>query len=159
MHVKSRRLQSFFVVGVKVKTSNRRESSTDTALIPGLWQQYFSENVENQIPHNTGEASIYGVYSNYQGDDDKSYQLIVGREVSSLQDIPRELVGIEIPASDYLVFSGTGQMPELIFTLWESIRQYFADHSEYRRKYSYDFECYDSANTSRLDIYVAIESL
>jgi len=149
---------AFLVVGLKIHTSNTKESNPESALIPGLWQQFFSENIESQIPNKSEDTSILGVYWNYEGDSEKSYCLLVGREVANLQTIPKELVGIEVPESDYLVFSAEGEMPNVIYSLWESIRQYFSENNLHQRKYGYDYECYRADNSSRVDIYVSVKS-
>ena len=128
MNIEENYKAAFKVIGLKIQTNNANESNPDTALIPAMWQQFFSESVDSQIPNKTEESSILGVYWNYDGDREKSYNLLAGREVASLQDIPKELVGIEVPESSYLVFSEEGEMPQVIFSLWNSIRNYFSEN-------------------------------
>ena len=158
MKIEKKHKSAFFVVGIKTETTNTKESDPETALIPGMWQQFFSENIESQILNKTEAGSILGVYWNYDGDTEKSFSMIAGREVSSLSEVPRTLVGIEVPESDYLVFSQEGEMPEVIYTLWESIRAYFYQNLEVKRKYSYDFESYNSDGSSSVNIYISINA-
>lgn len=148
----------FCVAGIKIDTTGIRESNPDSALIPGLWQQYFSENIENQIPNQTERSSILGVYWNYESDSEKSYSLLAGREVSSLSNVPGTLTGLELPDSDYLVFSDEGEMPKIIYSMWHYIWDYFAKSDQYQRQYSYDFECYSNDSDVKVDIYIAIKS-
>lgn len=92
-----------------------------------------------------------------EGDNEKSYSLIAGREVSSLGNISGELVGLEVPKFDYLVFSDEGEMPQIIYSIWNAIWDYFSTNEQHQRKYNYNFECYSADNTSRVDIYIAIK--
>lgn len=158
MQINKLHKKAFYVAGIRTQTTNTNESNPDTAIIPDLWQQFFSENIESQIPNKTEQTSILGVYWNYEGDSEKSYNLLTGREVSSLQAMPNELVGLEIPESDYLVFSDNGDMPQIIYSMWHYIWDYFSKSDQYQRQYSYDFECYSNDSDGKVDIYVAINS-
>jgi len=158
MRIEKSHKAAFIVIGLKTNTTNANESNPETALIPGLWQQFFSENIESQIPNITDANTILGVYWDYEGENEKSYNLLAGREVSSLQDIPVEMTGIKVPESDYLVFSEEGDMPSVIYSLWDSVQGYFSENKNILRKYSYDFECYNTNNSSRVDIYISVKS-
>ena len=157
MNIDKKHKSGFRAAGIKVETTSTNESNPDSSLIPGLWQQFFSDNIESQIPNKNDQDSILGVYWNYEGDNEKSYSLMAGREVSSLANISGELVGLEVPESDYLVFSEEGEMPQIIYSMWTAIWDYFSTNKQHQRKYSYDFECYSVDNTSRVDIYIAIK--
>lgn len=158
MNIEKKHRSAFKVVGLGVETTNTREASPESALIPGLWQQFFSDNIDNQISNKTTNESILGVYWNYQGDQEKSYRLLAGREVSSLDNVPPGLTAIEVPESDYLVFSDQGEMPQIIYSMWQAIWDYFANNNIHQRQYSFDFECYSNDPASRVEIYVAIKS-
>lgn len=158
MKIEKQYRSSFRAVGIKVDTTSINESSPDSALIPGLWQQFFSDNIESQIPNKIEESCILGVYWNYEGGSEKSYSVLAGLEVSSFENVPVELAALEIPDTDYLVFSDEGEMPQIIYTMWQAIWDYFSSNTQYQRKYSYDFECYSSGDTSKVDIYIAIKS-
>lgn len=156
MNIELKHKSGFYAAGIKVDTNNINESNPETALIPGLWQQFFSDNIESQIPNKTDLDSILGVYWNYEGDNEKSYSLMAGRAVSDLKDLSNELVGLKVPESDYLVFSDEGDMPQIIYSMWQDIWDYFSSNKQYQRNYSFDFECYSKDNTSKVDIYIAI---
>jgi len=148
----------FKVVGINTVTTNVNESNPETAVIPGLWQQYFSENIENQITDKISDSPIIGLYYDYESTNERRYSLLVGNEVSRIEHMAAGLIGAEVPESDYLVFSDQGEMPAVIYSLWEFIRQYFSENKVYKRKYSYDFECYNLENTSKLSIYISVET-
>lgn len=158
MKIEKKHKESFCAAGIKVDTTAVNESSPDTALIPGLWQQFFSDNIESQIQDKAEESCILGIYWNYRDGNEKSYSMLAGREVSAIDNVSEELVGLEVPGSDYLVFSDEGEMPQIIYTMWKEIWDYFSSNPQDQRKFSYDFECYSTDNTAKVDIYIAIQS-
>ena len=156
MKIEEKYLDALHVVGLKIITSNDNESSPDTAKIPALWQQFFSENIEEQIPDRKPGGNILGVYSDYDSELRGVYSVIVGREVTAIQKLPADMAAVTIPAARYLVFSDEGEMPKIIYSLWQSIWEYFADNSDHRRLYTADFERYPADESSRVEIYIAI---
>lgn len=147
------------VVGLKISTSSTNESNPETALIPALWQQFFSENIEEQIQNKLSESKLLGVYTDYDDEHRGCYSVIAGHEVSTTRNISKELVGVEIPAGRYLVFSEEGEMPSVIFSLWQKVWDYFSDDTEYRRAFTSDFELYNNDSPSRVEIYVAVKEV
>ena len=145
------------VIGISMRTRNSDEAVPDTARIPGLWQQFFSDNIEVNIPSKVDDGCLYGVYTHYDSDHKGEYTIYVGHEVQNLQSVPAGMNGIEIPAGKYLVFSQEGQMPGIVYTLWNNIWQFFAESKQYKRAYTLDFERYCKDNASKLDIFIAIE--
>ena len=64
--------------------------------------------------------------------------------------LPSRTAGtVRIEAGDYLVFSGQGEMPQMVLAVWQSIWQYFEAHPEIRRTYRSDFEAYSGPTRSR----------
>jgi predicted transcriptional regulator YdeE len=146
------------IVGIKTATSKANESHADTAKIPELWQTFFSEDIEHQIPHTAEHATIFGVYTGYDSDHSGEYHVIVGNEVHSVGNIPNNMAVIDIPAGRYLVFSQRGEVPAIIYSMWEYIWNYFSNEAQYQRLFTTDFELYRKDDTSRVDIYIAIKS-
>ncbi|HEY5603148.1 MAG TPA: GyrI-like domain-containing protein [Gammaproteobacteria bacterium] len=145
------------VVGLKISTSNTLESDPETARIPALWQRFFSESVEEQIPHIIEEGVLLGVYTDYDNEQRGHFALIAGRQVSALGALPEDFTAIEIPEGLYLVFSDEGDMPTIIYTTWHTIREYFSNTTDYVRTYTADFEFYDDDNPARIEIYIAVK--
>jgi len=145
------------VVGIKISTSKSNESNPETALIPALWQQYFSENIVEQIQNKLDESNPLGVYTEYDDEHRGHYSVMVGQEVSALENITDELVGLEIPAGRYLIFSEEGDMPAVIFSLWQKILNYFSDHKNCQRAFTTDFEFYSNDSSSKIEIYIAVK--
>lgn len=145
------------VVGLSVATSNENELNPESALIPVLWQQFFSESITEKIQSKVNESELIGVYTDYDTDHRGHYSVIAGQEVLTADNLPDGLVSHEIPEGRYLVFSQNGEMPGIIYKLWEQIWGYFSEESNYRRAFTTDFELYNNDNPSKIEIYIAIE--
>ena len=145
------------VIGINVRTSHQHEAEPDTAKIPGLWQQFFSDNMAEIIPNRKEDGCLYGVYTHYDSDHKGEYTIYVGPEVANLSNVPAGMNGIEIPAGKYLVFSEEGQIPDIVYSLWHRVWQFFSESQEYKRAFTVDFERYCEDNMSKLDIFIAIE--
>ena len=111
-------LESKIIVGIKVKTSNGAGKAEQD--IPALWERFNKENIQAKIP-NKASNLIYGVYTEYEGDHTKPYALIIGCEVTSVdQDLPEGLISHEIKAANYADVPVTGAFPEGLMTAWEN---------------------------------------
>jgi predicted transcriptional regulator YdeE len=146
------------VVGIEVRTKNDLEANAATARIAGLWNRFYQEKVAEKIAHRKDRGAVLGVYTNYESDHTGFYTLIVGAQVQDAKAIPIGMVGVTIPAAEYLVFPAPGRMPEAIVTAWGKVWNYFAQSSAARRVYTTDFELYKTTNgEASAEIYVAIE--
>lgn len=157
MDVKEIVINKKLVVGIKIFTSNANESNPETALIPSLWQRFFSENIAEQIQNKLDESNLLGVYTEYDDEHRGHYSVIVGQQVSALENISEEFVSLEILAGRYLIFSEAGDMPAVIFSLWQKIWDYFSDNKNHQRAFTTDFELYSNDSPSKIDIYVALK--
>jgi predicted transcriptional regulator YdeE len=145
----------FKIIGIEVRTSNPDEMS-GKGKIAELWQKFYSEDVSPKIPGKRGDA-ILAAYTDYESDVNGAYSLIVGSEVDSLANIPAGLVGREIPAAKYAVFtSARGAIPGIIIDVWKRIW----DYKGAARAYQTDFEVYGSENRdpnhSQVEVYVSV---
>ena len=77
-------------------TTNETEASTE-GKIPGLWNQYFQEQIMHHIP-NQQTKETFAFYSNYESDETGTYQFTIGMPVSSLEDVPKNMTTLTIPA-------------------------------------------------------------
>ncbi|MCP3681031.1 MAG: GyrI-like domain-containing protein [Gammaproteobacteria bacterium] len=147
------------VAGITCRTDNFIEMSDDDdgGRIAKLWQQFFAEQVMNQIPHCLDQGPLYGVYYDFASDVNGKYTVLAGMETA--QAASTEMVEpfslIEIKAGNYLRFSAQGEMPATCIELWKTLWHYF-DSSEtpYQRQYGSDFECYSAQD--QIDIYIAV---
>ena len=125
--------QRKLIMGIQIRTSN------DTCQIdmPQIWQKFFQEKILEKIPHKVG-STIYAVYTDYEDDYTKPYSYIVGCEVSTLDDIPEEMVGTVVPASSYAVYKTQGEYPQGLASAWQMIWK-----APFKRAYTTDFEVYN----------------
>ncbi len=92
---------------------------------------------------------------------DDMFVYVAGLPVKSLQEIPEGMVGCELPASRYAVFTHRGPVATVQQTI-KYIWGTWAPKGEYTRKNSPDFELYDErfdpeSESGEFDIYVPIE--
>jgi predicted transcriptional regulator YdeE len=145
-----------YIVGWEVRTSNRDESSPDTARIPPVWDRAREENLGAIIRDQREPGVMLGAYTRYQSDDKGPYSLIVGVEVEDLDNIPQGMTGITVLAQEYAVFTAVGEMPQAVIDGWTAVWKYFSDNTVLTRVFSTDFERYDSAKPGVIEIYVAV---
>ncbi|MDM0074141.1 GyrI-like domain-containing protein [Variovorax sp. J2P1-59] len=144
-----RRLDAFNVAGVTARTTNRHESDPDAAQIGALWDRFFEERVYEKTPHRINDMRLFGVYSAYEADAQGAFDITTGVAVS---DGPS---AVRIEGGDYLVFTGQGEMPQMVLAVWKAIWQYFEDHPEIRRRYRSDFEAY--SGPEQVAIHIGVE--
>jgi predicted transcriptional regulator YdeE len=144
----------FAMIGIGTRTSNTAEMSGSEAKIPTLWNQYFTTGVPDKIPNKSTDQSTLAIYSDYESDHTEAYSLVIGRQVSTLGEIPEGMIGLKIRAGRYLVFSADGPVPEAIIAAWARVWAYFQENTEYTRAYSSDFEIYGADNTA--EIFIAV---
>lgn len=160
-------IEALTISGLRVRTNNASEMNPDTAKIGNLWQAFSSKLAPKLAPG----TAIYGVYSNYESDHTDNFDVIVGRETSNDSssenaDIAKDMLAdlhntqinwqtVDVSAGTYAVFSATGDMPQTVIELWQSIWAYFAmQDCPHSRTYTTDFERYQQENT--VEIYIAI---
>jgi predicted transcriptional regulator YdeE len=145
------------LVGIETRTTNQREADPAMAKIPGLWQRFFTEGIEERIPNKTDAGVRFGTYTNYESDHTGKYSLIAAAEVSSLADIPEGMTSLTISPGKYLVFPVEGEMPMALVETWGYIWNYFGNGSDYKRAYTADFERYHDPNDmAKVDVYIAV---
>jgi len=145
----------FKIIGIEVRTSNPDEM-TGKGKIGEIWQKFYSENILSKIPGKGGDA-VLAAYTDYESDVNGAYSLIIGSEVDSLANIPAGLVGREIPAAKYAVFtSARGAIPGVIIDVWKKIW----DYKGAARAYQTDLEVYGKEsrdpNNAQVEVYVSI---
>lgn len=141
------------VMGVEVCTSNLREMNPATAEIPRLWNHFTEEQLWLDIPAPINPHIRYVVYTDYTSDHPGEYAVIIATEVSRIDNPPESMVGLTIPAGQYLVFSAVGTIPTSLIQTRRQIWDYFAASSRHQRAFTTDFECYER---EQVNIYIAI---
>jgi predicted transcriptional regulator YdeE len=140
---------AFQAAGISVRTTNREESDPQTARIKTLWNRFFGEQTYASTPHRTADTRIFSVYSAYESDAHGAFDVMAGVAVSGGAD------SVTIQAGDYLVFTGQGEMPQMVIAAWQRIWQYFEAHPEVVRSYRSDFEAYEGPDKVSIHIGVS----
>lgn len=146
-------IETFYVVGIAVRTTNENERSGQD--IPQLWNQFFTEGIADKIPGKVDDT-MYCVYTDYEKDHTQPYTTVLGYKVENLDTVPHGLTGIKIEKGNYKKFIAKGDpFTGAVLNEWKKIW-----NSGIERSYSADFEVYDEkarrAENSEVDIFIAI---
>lgn len=137
------------IIGIQVRTTNEHnQSATD---IPALWQNFFDNNIIDQIPDKI-DSSIYCIYTDYEKDHTKPYTTILGCKVNSLNNIPSNMIGKTIEAGIYSKYLAKGNLLEgIVYNEWLKIWT-----ADIPRAFTTDFEIYGEKANNRADAEVEI---
>lgn len=145
IHPIMKHLDSFAVTGLTARTQNSDEFNQKTAKLPNLWQQFYASNP-------TPNATIFGIYSNYESDANGLYNVTVG---TANDNQSAGLSAVKIPSGHYLIFQGKGQMPQAVIEAWKHVWAYFSIESRYQRCFMTDFEEYK--NSDEVAIFIGVK--
>ena len=141
--------EAFDVTGLSTRTNNADEMNPDSAKIGALHQR-FDENV--QVNYQAG-ARVYGVYYDYESDASGEFSVLAGADRVEFASV--ELETVKIPAGDYLVFEGKGEMPNAVIDAWGKVWAYFsAENCQHERSYTVDYEYHKEPNA--VEIHIAV---
>jgi len=151
--MKSIQKEALTIVGISVRTSN--DPGKGEKDIPALWNRYMEENIGDLIPHKKNET-LYGVYTDYEGDHTQPYTLLIGSEVSSLDDIPENLSVKVIPAAKYAAFTAKGDLTQgAVINTWMEVWK-----ADLNRTFTFDLEVYGekamNPKDGEADVLIAI---
>jgi len=134
-------IQELQIIGISIRTTNKNgQSSKD---IEAIWTKFWGEKIQEQIPNKVND-NIYTVYTNYESDFNGAYTTIIGLPVSSLEEIPKDFIGITIEKAKYQKFISRGKMPQAVVNTWmeiwgnkelNQVRAYKADFTIHGKKY------------------------
>ncbi|KQC31026.1 GyrI-like domain-containing protein [Flagellimonas eckloniae] len=126
---------AFTIVGISARTSNENGKAEND--IPQLWQKFMAEGVAHKIPHKVDDT-IYAIYTNYEGDHTKPYTIVIGCNVSNLDNIPEDLTVKMVPSSNYTKFMAKGDLTkDAVINTWMEIW-----NTDLKRTYTTDIEIY-----------------
>ena len=138
-------LTSFQVCGFQVRTKNTDEFNPETAKLPTLWQQFSTSDLAQ-------DASIFGVYSDYESDANGLYTVTAGIASNTIKP---ELGSITIQPGKYLVFKNRGPMPFAVIEAWKQVWHYFSTEPNYQRNFRSDFEAY--LGSDEIAIHIGVD--
>lgn len=144
---------SFYVIGIAVRTSNENGQAAQD--IPALWNRFMSDNLMAQIPNKT-DGAVYCIYTDYEKDHTKPYTTIIGCKVSTLDEVPKGMIGKTIEGGSFHRRTAKGNISEgLVYNEWVNIW-----NANLNRAYTADFEMYDerAANpaNAEVDIFLSM---
>lgn len=159
-------LEEKIIVGFTAHTANSDPKMGE--VIGGLWKRLFEGGTFFTMKNKKNNYSI-GLYSGYteapmsstqpskdSKDSDLDYDITVGCEVNSVEDIPTDMVSRTIPAGKYAKFVIFGDMMEAVGKFWQDVWAI-----PLNRAFTGDFEEYVSTEESgeaEIHIYIAIAS-
>lgn len=145
-----RKVSEKVIRGISVRTNNAAEFGPN-GKIPALWQS-FDESVP--VDYQNGER-VYGVYYNYESDHNGMFNVLAGFDGQS-NSTQTNIENVVIPEGQYLVFTQTGDMPQIAIDAWTQVWEYFTNEStEYERCFSTDFEYYPNEKT--IEVHIAVQ--
>ena len=150
-NIKKIQLSSKKIIGLSVRTKNADEMNEATQKIAPLWGKFYNE----VMPTLKEDATIYGIYHNYELDATGEFDVLVGTDVMK---ITSEMKEVTLEEGSYLMFPVKGELPQAIMETWAKIWAYFEDESiDERRSFETDFEKYISEDEA--EIYIGVNYL
>ena len=160
------------IVEIKEKTfagfkTRVKDDETMYEKISDLWKKLYSEkgakNIENRINDNA-----IGVYYNYNNENGFEYDYLTGCEVKGIaNEIPENMIKIEIPEGKYAKFIITGNPEKAVGEFWNKFWKELSKDFSDNRRYTYDFEEYitkdnyeisgESYENMEIHIYISIK--
>ena len=149
----------FNLIGIECRTKNADEMTPHGKIGP-MWGRFAAERVVERIPDKT-EPCAYGLYTDYESDENGTYTLLAGCTSKSLDKIPEGMTGIHVPKTKYAVFtSEKGPLPRIGLELWQHIWNY-SKQGVVERTFTHDFELYDerskNLNDGQIEIWIGIK--
>lgn len=144
--------------GLSQRTSNALEMAGERR-IPALWDQFWKQDMSALVSQAERDQSIIALYSNYEQETNGLYTFSIGTFQEESGTFPELYENIDLPASDYAVFtSRIGPIEEVVLETWKEIWTWDKRHL---RTFTGDFEMYDQRaavpQRAQVNIYIAIK--
>ena len=141
-------IESFNVVGLPLRTSNREAART----IPPHWRAAADVGLLDPEKPDVSPG-IYAVYTDYEtpGDDvDGVYTLVIGRRIEAEGPVPPGQVTVTIPGSIREIMTAVDARPESVYEAWVGVWA----REDLARDYRADYEYYAPDGSIHLSIGV-----
>jgi predicted transcriptional regulator YdeE len=153
-------LDQMAIIGIDSRTTNEKEMN-GVGVIPTLWQRFMGENLNDTIPNKVEHSPIVCIYTDYENGVVGQYMVLLGSQVTRIDEIPRDMAARTIPQGKYAVFTTEkGPVGKVVQAAWAFIWDWF-QNSKLERAYTVDFELYDerslNPDKAQVDIYIAIK--
>ncbi|MDN3582688.1 GyrI-like domain-containing protein [Mucilaginibacter flavus] len=144
--------KGFFLQGISVRTTN--ENGQAAKDIGELWGRFMADNVQEKIEDRITD-SVYCIYTDYESDHTGPYTAVLGHPVSSMDNMPAGLIGVAVPASEYVRYIASGRLPDCVGEAWQEIW-----NTPLNRTYKADFDVWgpkaQNPENAEVDIYVGV---
>ncbi len=142
------------IVGITVRTSNEKGKADKD--IPALWEQFMQKGISEKIPNKVNET-IFALYTDYESDHNGPYTVVIGFQVSSLDNIPEDFSIHMVPEANYQKFTAKGDLTkDAVVNTWMEIW-----NTDLKRTYTTDIEVYGekamNPTNGEADIFIAVE--
>ncbi|MDR7855021.1 effector binding domain-containing protein [Tissierella sp.] len=145
------KLPEFLVVGKKYDIQVDKSSYQE---IPLLWQQWNNSREWTYIEERKYDDKCMGICIFEEGD---TFQYMVGHEVTSVNNIPKDMTAHRIKPSLYAVFKTIGPLTESVQKTIDYIYTVWLSESEYEHAGLNDIEYYYYSQGELVaDIYIPI---
>ena len=152
------------LVGFKTRV---KDDETMSEKISNLWEKLYSEEGAKNIKDRINNNAI-GVYYNYSNENGFEYDCLTGCEVKNkIDEIPEEMIKIQIPKGKYAKFVITGNPEKAVGEFWNKFWKELSKDFSDNRRYTYDFEEYitkdnyeisgESYENMEIHIYISIK--
>jgi predicted transcriptional regulator YdeE len=145
-------IEGFFFEGISVHTTNQGGQAGND--IGALWGRFMSDNILNKIVDRLSDE-VYCIYTDYESDYTGAYTAVLGCKVSSLDNIPKGLISLTVPQSDYAKYIAKGRLPDCVGEAWQQIWASNVD-----RTYIADFDVWGpkacNPEDAEVEIYVGV---
>jgi len=147
-------IKEFNIIGITFRTTNENEQAAKDIL--ELWGKFFSENILDRIP-NKIDGNVYCLYTDYEKDFTKPYNVVIGCKVENLNSIPDGMIGKSFKGGKYeKLTTKKGKLSEVVIAKWMEIWS-----SELQRSYTADFELYteksQNPEDAEVDVFIAVK--
>jgi predicted transcriptional regulator YdeE len=164
MKITETKKDSIKVIGIEVQIDRPDQAMV---ILGDAWKKFVEENIIKKIPYKLNKDDLIAVYTNYTFNKSSKpvilseplseipYVTIIGTIVRSLDEIPKDLTGLEIPPQKYIVFKNKGILPFVVQETWEKIW-----NTKLNRTFTFDLELYKDGigphGEVDLEIYIAV---
>ncbi|MBN2040860.1 MAG: AraC family transcriptional regulator [Spirochaetes bacterium] len=148
--------ESFLVIGPAIRATSEQEENFKK--IPVFWTECLKNKVLETIPNTIKNNACYGICLDPKSNE---FTYMIAAQVSTLEEIPDNMIGREIPGGKYAVFTAKGPATQAVQDLTRYIYGEWISGSGYSLAERPDFELYDERSNygddSEVDIYIPVK--
>ena len=147
-------VEPFKIIGLSVRTSDKfGKAVVDVGI---TWLHFEFMKLYYDIPNKTS-ANMHVVYTDHEPKYMGEFTAIIGCAVSSIDEVPKGMVGVEVQGGDFTKYSVHGRATEVVPAKWKEI---WKKDEETFKMHGTDFEIYNNGYPLNLgkvdvDIYIA----